>query len=360
MKKTRAYTLAEIVITIIVIAIVAAITVKASRAKLDSIITYTYYAGYSTIKTVASQMMVDFSSKEYAGLDPGPNEEGCSEIPIAHEVCNGGVNVCEAGYEYKDGGYTECINIVRTVPRVGKAASKRLDEQKTFCEKFAEYVNTNENSDALAKSGSNYVQCSGSQISPTDNDFSAKKADLVLRNGMRIYNASQDPSEIEDLDGIGPSDSLSEKFLLMLGDASNNVTNSNAVGYTLYIDIDGASGPSTKWQDVFPIYVTLSGKVIPAFSSVSGVGGADKKYLQTSVERVDGKKITWPAKSVSFRESACKSGYIPSKNPTGNHTCSYCSEFAAIPLSRVDYEQSCDAPGVVCRMKIIKPIKGGL
>ena len=161
MKKTRAYTLAEIVITIIVIAIVAAITVKASRAKLDSIITYTYYAGYSTIKTVASQMMVDFSSKEYAGLDPGPNEDGCAgTTPIAHEVCNGDELVCEAGYEYKDGYYDTCISVVRTVPRVGKAASKLLDEQKTFCEKFAEYVNTNENSDALTKSGSNYVQCS--------------------------------------------------------------------------------------------------------------------------------------------------------------------------------------------------------
>lgn len=360
MKKTRAYTLAEIVITIIVIAIVAAITVKASRAKLDSIITYTYYAGYSTIKTVASQMMVDFSSKEYAGLDPGPHEEGCTGEPIAHEVCNGGEWVCEAGYEYKDANYDTCISVVRTVPRVGKAASKLLDEQKTFCEKFAEYVNTNENSDALTKSGSNYVQCSGSQISPTDNDFSAKKADLVLRNGMRIYNASQDVEELTHLNNIGPANP--ERFLLFKSPDDNTLVmdNSNQYGYTLYIDIDGASGPSTKWQDVFPIYVTLSGKVIPAFSPVSGVGGADKKYLQTSVEKVDGKKITWPAKSVSFRESACKSGYIPSENPTGNHTCSYCKESATIPLSRVDYEQSCDDDGIVCRMKIIKPIKGGL
>ena len=137
------------------------------------------------------------------------------------------------------------------------------------------------------------------------------------------------------------------------------MTNSNGFGYTLYIDIDGASGPSLLWSDVFPIYVTLSGKVIPAFRHTTGVGGADKKYLQTSVEKVDGKKVTWPAKSVSFRESACKSGYIPSKNATGNHTCTYCGDYSSIPLVRVDYETSCD-DDVVCRLKIIKPIKGGL
>ena len=52
--KLRSYTLAEIVIVMLVIAVVVAVTIKITKAKLDNITTYTYYSAYSTLKGVAN------------------------------------------------------------------------------------------------------------------------------------------------------------------------------------------------------------------------------------------------------------------------------------------------------------------
>ena len=41
-----AYTLAEVVIVMLVIAVVAGVSIKITKAKLDNIISYTYYMGY--------------------------------------------------------------------------------------------------------------------------------------------------------------------------------------------------------------------------------------------------------------------------------------------------------------------------
>lgn len=122
-------------------------------------------------------------------------------------------------------------------------------------------------------------------------------------------------------------------------------------GYTVYIDIDGDKGSSTLWEDVFPFYITLSGQVIPAFNTVDGkdVGGSSNEYLQTSVqyERISNtgrRKLDWLSKSVSFREGACKSGFINSSTPY----CSGVTEHA---------ECSSAASGSKCTLKTVKPVK---
>ena len=59
-----AYTLAEVVIVMLVIAVIAGVSVKITKAKLDNITAYTYYMGYSTLRNVTGQMLGDFKSTD--------------------------------------------------------------------------------------------------------------------------------------------------------------------------------------------------------------------------------------------------------------------------------------------------------
>ena len=122
-------------------------------------------------------------------------------------------------------------------------------------------------------------------------------------------------------------------------------------GYKVYVDIDGDKGSSTLWEDVFPFYITLSGQVIPVFNTVDGnpLGGNSNEYLQTSVQyehinNAGRRKLKWLSKSVSFKEGACKSGFINSSTPY----CSGVSEHS---------ECSSAASGSKCTLKIVKPVK---
>lgn len=48
----------------LVIAVVAGVSIKITKAKLDNIISYTYYMGYSTLRNVTGQMLGDFKSTD--------------------------------------------------------------------------------------------------------------------------------------------------------------------------------------------------------------------------------------------------------------------------------------------------------
>ena len=54
------YTLAEIIIVMLVIAVIVAVTIGITKQKLDGIVTYTYYSAYSTLRSVNSQMISDY------------------------------------------------------------------------------------------------------------------------------------------------------------------------------------------------------------------------------------------------------------------------------------------------------------
>ena len=56
-KSLWGYTLAEIIIVMLVIAVIVAITIGITKQKLDGIVTYTYYSAYSTLRSVNSQMI---------------------------------------------------------------------------------------------------------------------------------------------------------------------------------------------------------------------------------------------------------------------------------------------------------------
>ena len=115
----------------------------------------------------------------------------------------------------------------------------------------------------------------------------------------------------------------------------------------------GRNGGSVLWEDVFPFYVTLSGKVIPAYNTdaIAQFGGGSRYYLQTSiqVDSVDAQGATqfWldGAKSISFRQAACMSGYVGAATQ-------YCSRTPAVTESA-----TCSEENNSCSIKKVSPIR---
>lgn len=213
-----------------------------------------------------------------------------------------------------------CVNKIATIPQ---------DSHK-FCDLFETYLNI----------ANGTPICSGDSISDSTTDFSDKKPDLTLRNGIKLYNMSSNaPTVINDLKRteIDESGDLSDASLEILY---------NQKGYLVYADIDGKNGDSKLWEDVYPFYITLSGKVIPLYDkSHPGVSGGDSKvHLEVSVARRRGgiRGISWIAKSVPFRDAACIAGYISPDTP-------YCNGIPVSSRCSNDNKYSCS-------LKVIKPV----
>ena len=243
------------------------------------------------------------------------NETGVvSKNPNINRTCS------DETYEWSEE-QCKCIISPRTLPRQGA----------NFCKLFEANANIMGNTDV----------CQGSAIASNTTDFSDKKPDVTLRNGLRIYNMHNDATAIAMLAGNTQ------------GGVYDGVPNTNAYGYTVYIDIDGVKGDSKLWSDVYPFYITLSGKVIPGYDATAnpnGAGGDSTSHMQVSVEYENynsGKRaITWLAKSVPFKEGACLAGYVGDATP-------YCKNNGAVtkaPNCTTDSDS-------VCRVKQIKPVK---
>ena len=57
----KAYTLAEIVIVMLIISVVVAVTIGVTKKKLDSTISYSYYSAYESLKDVSRALLTDFN-----------------------------------------------------------------------------------------------------------------------------------------------------------------------------------------------------------------------------------------------------------------------------------------------------------
>ena len=58
------YTLAEIIIVMLIIAVVVAVTIGITKAKLDNIVSYTYYNAYSTFRKISTEMLADWKPQD--------------------------------------------------------------------------------------------------------------------------------------------------------------------------------------------------------------------------------------------------------------------------------------------------------
>ena len=236
-----------------------------------------------------------------------------SQNPAINRTCS------DEAYEWSEE-QCKCIPSPRTLPRKGM----------NFCKLFERHANIMSGSDV----------CSGSVISNGTTDFSGKEPDITLRNGMRIYNMHSDAGAISMLSNN------------IQGGVYDGVPNTNSYGYTVYVDIDGVKGDSQLWSDVYPFYITLSGKIIPGYDTgnPNQSGGDSVRHLQVSVENENynsGKRSTkWLAKSVPFKEGACIAGYVGDGTP-------YCK-------NGTSYTQASSCTSNInsfCRVKQIQPVK---
>ena len=494
-KKCGGYTLAEVVIVMLVIAVVAGVSIKITKAKLDNIVSYTYYTGYSTLRNVSGQMLADFKAndEEYTDvaivkkspnmfliainwinehfetpawaanvstkLDQDDCMLGAVSCPALQHKCNfgdkgavkhsapAGCSNATVGYYYccpnqpdgtlcgidtcaddetlnpltckciklcnKECAADEALNLSTCTcekkpcnktcganqtldlnsctcvdnptpePTPNTCSNQPSDEEihnklcqeqlqwhgypscsyssvtcnsdgyrwstdscacvpetatlprkgQNFCEKFVDYTNTKSNAE----------ECNGDAIASNLTDFSDKKADIVLRNGLKLYNVHQNPAPLALLAGNTQGGSYD------LADGTK--VNVNEYGYTVYLDIDGEKGSSTLWEDVFPFYITMAGKVVPLYKTEGDeeYGGTSRHHLMTSVQKEvisNGyRKILWIKKSVPFKEGACSSGYI-------NANTSYCKNGTAVPL-----DTNCSDGANSCILKHISPVK---
>lgn len=207
-----------------------------------------------------------------------------------------------------------------------------------YCKLFVSYSNTSQLQ----------TECAGDSVSSDTTEFAGLNPDIILCNGMRLYNVSQNPVKIPILTGNSKGNAYTYK-----NDANEDVTiDLDEYGYILYVDIDGErSGNGVLWEDVYPFYVTLSGMTIPAFKTgdVETYGGGSKLYLQVSLQdeylNNSGRHIDWLLKSKPFRESACKSGYLSANS-------NYCKASPAITTLA-----QCGLEGHDCRLKYVSPSK---
>ena len=58
------YTLAEIIVVMLIIAVVVAVSIGITKAKLDNVVSYTYYSAFSTLRKITTEMLADFDPKD--------------------------------------------------------------------------------------------------------------------------------------------------------------------------------------------------------------------------------------------------------------------------------------------------------
>lgn len=168
-------------------------------------------------------------------------------------------------------------------------------------------------------------------ISSSTKDFSKLVPNLAVRSGVKFYNLNASAASVSQLAGAEEND---------------------AEAYTIYIDIDGQRSLTALYNDVYPFYLTKSGKVIPAYPTASnavpaGGNATDSMLFSVRYEEivseagVDKRIEHWLLKSVSFKEAACKSGYIKSNT--------YCSGYSI--------DANCSSETSDCILVPLKPIK---
>ncbi|MFI3300701.1 MAG: prepilin-type N-terminal cleavage/methylation domain-containing protein [Candidatus Gastranaerophilales bacterium] len=137
--KFRAYTLAEVMITMMIVAVVASVGMGVTKFRYDSITSYTYYSAFNSLRTIAKSLIAS-SDNESVEVDADGNVQ-----------------------------FTTSAN--------------------KLCDDIEGIVNTN--------SG----DCSGDSINTTTTDFSDVnlEPDLILANGMKYYNLSDSPSAVSKL-----------------------------------------------------------------------------------------------------------------------------------------------------------------
>ena len=170
-------------------------------------------------------------------------------------------------------------------------------------------------------------------------DFSNLTPHIKLPNGLKVYIAS-DLAEIAQL-----SDSTNER---------------DQLGFTVYIDVDGSKSKTRLYDDVFPFYLTKSGKIIPGYdpSTIAGANSEKNLAFDLLYDEFNGTgsrklkmlqdDVTAGADLHSFKNVACLAGYVKSTT--------YCgfSPDAGKTVNGVNCNTNNKAD---CRLRVRKPLR---
>lgn len=195
-------------------------------------------------------------------------------------------------------------------------APEEIDYTTLFCQKLEQTFNKYK-SDCS-------VPVATVQAAVPGGNFKNLTPHIELANGLKLYIGS-------DLGTISE-----------LSDAEDEL---DREGFEIYIDVNGESGKSILWEDVFPFYLLKSGKVIAAYNESSPSGGNNMEHLKVNVVYDDysgpNRALKLLMKDANFRSAACAVGYIKSSK--------YCD-------GKVQYDL-CKDMTRDCRMMVKEPIK---
>ena len=198
---------------------------------------------------------------------------------------------------------------------------------------------------------------------PSDEELLDTYNEILCHNIKEDYNIKQDdcsvtPETVQNKVSVEKFEDLTPNIVMASGlkvyigsdlgvipDLSDAVDENDREGFIIYVDVNGNSGKSELWKDVFPFYLLKSGKVIPAYKDDEPSGGTSKEHLSANVmyDVFEGGKreVRLLLKDANFRRAACTTGYIKS--------ATYCGEFVQYDICK---DLSHD-----CRLQIKEPIK---
>ena len=194
--------------------------------------------------------------------------------------------------------------------------SEETDYTTLFCQKLEQTFNKYK-SDCS-------VPVSTVQAAVPGGNFKNLTPHIELANGLKLYIGSD---------------------LVTISELSDAEDELDREGFEIYIDVNGESGKSILWEDVFPFYLLKSGKVIAAYNESSPSGGNNMEHLKVNVVYDDysgpNRALKLLMKDANFRSAACAVGYIKSSK--------YCD-------GKVQYDL-CKDMTRDCRMMVKEPIK---
>ena len=193
-------------------------------------------------------------------------------------------------------------------------------EDVSYGLKLCEYIKDNYNIDSSDCS----IDVSIVNNKVSSKNFSSLTPHIVFSNGLKLYIGSD---------------------LVTISELSDAEDELDREGFEIYIDVNGESGKSILWEDVFPFYLLKSGKVIAAYNESSPSGGNNMEHLKVNVVYDDysgpNRALKLLMKDANFRSAACAVGYIKSSK--------YCD-------GKVQYDL-CKDTTRDCRMMVKEPIK---
>ena len=289
-----------------------------------------YYLLYQTAldSDLASKMNV-YSEGNFTG-EVEPDEMG--NIPYSSNIyifwaatissCMTSVKACGV-YAYEDGNpdsYTVMFRRNDAIPNVLCAPTtvevpepEPVESAKILCEEIEKTYNIKESN------------CTVPVADASGRDFSEITPHIILSNGLRLYIGSE-YEEIEDL--------------------SDSTDAEDKEGFIFYIDVNGTTGKSKLYEDVFPYMLLKSGKVVLAYEADNNSGGTNSDHLSINVlyDTYDSgnRQLHLLLRDANFRKAACTTGYITSKKYCGTNNIQY---------------DVCKDETHDCRLLINRPIK---